>query len=106
MKKNPGSAHGGSAAVRLPEILQLFNSILTPRAAAPGRVRPECCWSPTAPAPISSKMETTKILRELERVWEAGGLPGRQAAEQNAALCELWRLLQPTARAPAHLWLV
>jgi hypothetical protein len=49
-----------------------------------------------------------EFIHTLERTWEAGSLPGRQAAEFNAALRELWRLLQqqPTARAPAHLRLV
>jgi hypothetical protein len=48
------------------------------------------------------------IMRALERAWEAGSLPGRQSCEHNAALRELWRLLQqqPAARAPAHLRLV
>jgi hypothetical protein len=57
---------------------------------------------------MSSKMDVGTILRELERAWEAGSLPGRQRAEFNAALRELWRLLeqQPAARAPAHLRLV
>jgi hypothetical protein len=53
-------------------------------------------------------MDTTKILRELERIWEAGTLPGRQTAEQNEAWRQLWQILQEptTARAPAHLRLV
>jgi hypothetical protein len=59
---------------------------------------------------MSSKMDVTKILRELERAWEAGSLPGRQTAEHNAALRGLWQLLQiqqqPAAGAPAHLRLV
>jgi hypothetical protein len=52
-------------------------------------------------------MDTTKILYELERVWE-GSLPGRQAAEFNAALRALWRDLrrQQAAREPARLRLV
>jgi hypothetical protein len=57
---------------------------------------------------MSSKMDVVTILRELERAWEAGSLPGRQTAEFNAALRELWQLQQqqPTARAPARLRLV
>ena len=35
-----------------------------------------------------------EILYELERTWEAGSLPGRQACEFNAALRELHRLQQ------------
>jgi hypothetical protein len=88
--------------------------IQTPRAGARVRVSAvsgQCqgmSWSPPAPAPISSKMDTTKILYELERVWEVGTLPGQQTAEQNEAWRQLWRILQePTAaRAPPHLRLV
>src|SRR5262249_25059439 len=47
-------------------------------------------------------MDLITILRELERAWEAGSLPGRQTAERNAALRELlWPLQQqPTTRSP------
>jgi hypothetical protein len=57
---------------------------------------------------MSSKMDVVTILRELERVWEAGSLPGRQAAEFNAALRSLQQLLeqQSATHAPAHLRLV
>jgi hypothetical protein len=45
------------------------------------------------------------IVRELERAWEAASLPGRQVAEFNAALRELWRLVQqqPAAHEPLRL---
>jgi hypothetical protein len=46
-------------------------------------------------------MKIDEVLYELERAWEAGSLPGRQVAEFNAALRELWRLVQqeqPAAR--------
>jgi hypothetical protein len=46
------------------------------------------------------RMEVVTIMRELERIWEAGSLPGRQAAEFNAALRQLRRDLaqEPPAR--------
>jgi hypothetical protein len=44
-------------------------------------------------------MQTDEIMRALERAWEAGALPGRQAAEHNAALRELHRLLDRHCRA-------
>jgi hypothetical protein len=49
-----------------------------------------------------------ETLREMERVWEVGSLPGRQSCEQNEAWRQLWQSLQePTAaRAPAHLGVV
>jgi hypothetical protein len=50
------------------------------------------------------KMQIDQVLYELERAWEAGSLPGRQAAEFNAALRALWqgvRQQQPTTRVPA-----
>jgi hypothetical protein len=61
-----------------------------------------------AGAYLEQEMDTTKILYELERAWEAGALPGRQTAEQNAAWRQLWRSLQQpsTTCAPAHLRLV
>jgi hypothetical protein len=46
------------------------------------------------------------ILRELERAWEAGSLPGKQSCEQNAALRELRRQLdriRPRERQPLRL---
>ena len=50
-------------------------------------------------------LKVDETLRELERTWEAGSLPGRQQAELNAALRELWQDLQrqPTVRAPVRL---
>jgi hypothetical protein len=45
-------------------------------------------------------MDVDKILHELARAWEVGSLPGRQAAEFNAAMRQLHRLLMP--RAPAR----
>ena len=40
---------------------------------------------------MSSGMDVTTILHELERACEAGSLPGRQSCEHNAALRELQR---------------
>jgi hypothetical protein len=39
------------------------------------------------------KLQVAEVMRELERAWEAGSLPGRQAADHNAAQRELHRLL-------------
>jgi hypothetical protein len=53
-------------------------------------------------------MKTDEILLALERCWEAGSLPGRQAAEGDSVLRELWRLvqIQQQTTAPARLRLV
>jgi hypothetical protein len=52
-------------------------------------------------------MDVATILYELERA-QANAYPGREAAERDHVLRELWRLLQPqpAARAPPHLQLV
>jgi hypothetical protein len=57
---------------------------------------------------VLGMVDVAVILHELERVWEAGSLPGKQSCEHNAALRELWRELQqqPITPAPAHLRLV
>jgi hypothetical protein len=47
-------------------------------------------------------MDVIEFIRGLERVWEAGSLPGRQNCEHNAAWRQLWRELQrPPASEPA-----
>ena len=51
-------------------------------------------------------MDVAKILYELERTWEVGSSPGRQAAEFNAALREPQQILQQqvtASRAPGAL---
>jgi hypothetical protein len=39
-------------------------------------------------------LKVDETLRKLERAWEAGGLPGRQNCEHDAAWRQLWRELQ------------
>jgi hypothetical protein len=52
-------------------------------------------------------MQIDELMRALERA-QAHAYPGREAAERDHVLRELWHLLQqqPTARAPARLRLV
>jgi hypothetical protein len=38
-------------------------------------------------------MDVARILHELERAW-SHALPGREAAERDSVLRELWRLVQ------------
>lgn len=54
------------------------------------------------------KVKVDEILRELDELWEAGSLPGRQQAELNAVLRALWQALQqqPPAPAPVRLRVV
>ena len=51
-------------------------------------------------------MDVTTILNELERAWEAGSLPGRQAAEPNAAWRQLWANLQRPPPGDAAVFLL
>jgi len=54
------------------------------------------------------KVKVDELLRELETQWEAGSLPGRQAAELNAVWRSLWQIVQrqPGTRVPTRLRVV
>ena len=74
-----------------------------PRKPAFPCIDPANCKTFLRSRPHLIAMKIDEVMRELERAREAGSLPGRQSCEHNAALRELWRLLQqqPAARVPA-----
>jgi hypothetical protein len=75
-------------------------SSANPRKPAFPCIDPTNCKTFLRSRPHVLTMKIDEVLYELERVWEAGSLPGRQAAEFNAALRALWRDLaqEPPAR--------
>ena len=68
-------------------------------------VRWQFGWQFLARRPHLIGMQVDEIQRELEELWQAGSLPGRQAAEFNAVLRELWQELQrqQAVREPVRL---